>query len=95
MGPLSRLVGSRPPFESSLSKVVLPLIIDANGPNGAIALTKTFNHICFRLFVTVVILGYKKHKMGIRENKNRVYCSLKLEVPSVKKSTETNILPLD
>ena len=67
MGPLSRLVGSRPPFESSLSKVVLPLIIDANGPNGAISLAKTFNRIYFRLFVTVVILESRKHKMEIRE----------------------------
>ena len=49
VGPLSRLV-RRPPFEPSLPKGVLPLIIAANGPNGAISLTQTFNrnlfHVC-------------------------------------------------
>ena len=44
MVPLSRLVG-RPPFEPSLSKGVLPLIIAANDPNGAISLMQTFNRI--------------------------------------------------
>ena len=46
MGPLSRLV-DRPPFESWLSKDVLPLTIAANGPNDAISLTQTFNRILF------------------------------------------------
>ena len=46
MGPLSRLVG-RPPFESPLTKDVLPLIVAANDPNGAISLTQTFNRILF------------------------------------------------
>ena len=43
---LSRLVG-RPAFEPSLSKSVLPLVIDANGPNDAISLTQTFNRNLF------------------------------------------------
>ena len=46
VGPLSRFVG-RPPFELSLSNSVLPLITDANGPNGAISLTQTFNRNLF------------------------------------------------
>ena len=37
----------RPGFESSLSKGVLLLIIDANGLNGVISLTQTFNRILF------------------------------------------------
>ena len=49
MGQLSRLVG-KPPFEPSLSKGVLPLIIAANGPNGAISLTQKFNRILFYVF---------------------------------------------
>ena len=48
MGPISRLVG-RPPFEPSLSKGVLPLILVANGSNGTISLTQTFNCILFHV----------------------------------------------
>ena len=46
VGPLSRLV-VKPPFELSLSKNVLPLTTAAYGPNSAISLTQTFNHILF------------------------------------------------
>ena len=48
MGPLSRLVG-RPPFEPSLSKGALPLILVANGSNDTISLTQTFNRILFHV----------------------------------------------
>ena len=49
VGPLSRLVG-KPPFEPSLSMNVLPLTKAANGPNSAISLTQTFDHILFYVF---------------------------------------------
>ena len=66
MGPISRLV-DRHPFELSRSKGVLPLIIAANGPNGATcSLMQTFNSIFILMFVTVDILGYKKQKNGDR-----------------------------
>ena len=46
VGPLSRLVG-KPPFSPGLSKNVLPLTKAANGPNSAISMTQTFDHILF------------------------------------------------
>ena len=74
MGPLSRLV-SRPPFELSLSKGVLPLIETAFDPNGAILLTQTFNRILFydrngQYFEAL------KAKNGDRSGNNHVYRSL-------------------
>ena len=64
VNPLSRLVG-RPPFEPSLSKVVLPLIVAANG-NGAISLTQTFNRILFYIICSVRYFGVQKTKNGDR-----------------------------
>ena len=55
----------KPSVEPSLSKGVSPLIIAANGSNGAILLTQTFN--LYFWFVTVDILGYKMKKTGIEE----------------------------
>ena len=57
----SRLVG-RPLFEPSLSKDVLPLIIAANGPNGAILLAQTFNRILFHV--------HNRRYFGVQKAKN-------------------------
>ena len=46
VGPLFRLVG-KPSFSPWLSKDVLHLTKAANGPNSAISLTQTFDHILF------------------------------------------------
>ena len=74
MGPLSRLV-DRPPVEPSLSKDILPLITAANGPNGAISLTQTFNRISFH-FCNRQYFGEQKAKNGERGT-IVLHCSLK------------------
>ena len=70
VGPLSRLVG-KPPFEPSLTKNVLPLTTAAYGPNSAILLMQTFNHILF-FACSGRDLGYKKKKTGIGRRSRRV-----------------------
>ena len=67
VGPLSRLVG-RSHFKPTLSKGVLRLIIAANGPNGAISLTQTFNSILFDV-CNGRYVGLQKAKNGDREQK--------------------------
>ena len=53
----------RPPFEPSESKGVLPLILLANGPNGTISLTQTFNRILFHV-CNGGYFGVQKAKKG-------------------------------
>ena len=77
VGPLSRLVGGSS-FEPSLSKGVLRLIVAANDPNGAISLTKTFNHILLYVCNGRCFGIQKAKKRG--SGNNRVYRSLKAVV---------------
>ena len=55
----------QPPFEPSLLKCVLPWIIAANGPNGSISLTQTFNRILFYV-CNGRYFGVQKAKNGDR-----------------------------
>ena len=65
VGSLSRLA-SRPPFEPSLTKDVLPLIIAPNGSNGAISLTQTFKRIIFICSLNGCYFRVQKEKNGDR-----------------------------
>ena len=65
VGPLSRLVG-KPPFSPWLSRNILPLKRAANGPNSAISLTQTFDHISFCVYNSLYF-GVQKEKNGDRE----------------------------
>ena len=53
-------------FVTPLSKVISPLKTAANGPNGAISLTQTFNRISF-YFCNRKHFGVQKAKTGIGE----------------------------